>query len=87
MILQFVTKSNTVSSPSFTLDPDGTAVELFFEWLGDSSDAELFWESDVSQNGDTIVIDWFEEPPDPQRIISLIAQQLGVTIAPFKEWK
>ena len=68
--------------------PPEEKLEDFFDWCGDEeTDEETFRSSDVSQDDDTIVVDFSEWPKDPQRIVTVLAQQLGVEIAPFSEWE
>ena len=71
---------------------DEERLEEFFDWCGDEhADAEMFWASDVSQDGDTIVVDFSEWPKDPQRVVTVLAKQLGTglstKIAPFAKWE
>jgi hypothetical protein len=62
-------------------------LEEFFDWCGEcNADPQTFWSSDMSQNDNTIVIDFAQWPKDPQRIISIMAAKLGVDIAPFADW-
>jgi hypothetical protein len=80
-------KLQQYTSPEFP-EVDEEKLENFFDWCGDEgADEETFWSSDVSQDDDTIVVDFSEWPKDPQRIVTVLAQQLGVLVAPFSEWE
>ena len=68
---------------------DEEILDQFYDWCGsEEADPEIFWCADVSQDADTIVVDFFPSnwPKDPQRVASIIAAKLGVTIAPFDTW-
>ncbi len=88
MNLQFTTtadgKIHTNTSNEFQ-DLSEDKVDEFFDWCGsEDADEEVFLSANVFQDDDTIVVDFL--PKDPQRVVDLMANKLGVSIEPFANW-
>jgi hypothetical protein len=90
MNIQFVNivdgRVRTYTSPDFPhLSED--KLKPFVDWCGSEDadpDGKTFWSYD--REDDTLVIDFAHWPSNPQRIVTLFAGRLGVSLAPFATW-
>lgn len=76
------------SSPEF-MKPSEDIVEFFWnEFLGGSEeqDAELFWNCEVSDDDDDIIIDWFVDPADHQKVVTNMEKGLIMFLPPYSSW-
>jgi hypothetical protein len=78
----------SVQSPYFSGPNEETMDYFWDEFLGgEHEDSELFWNSDVSGSDDEIIVDWFAEPTNHQKMVDELQKGLKVSIPPYTSWE
>ena len=75
-------------SPEFSRPSQEILDSFWDEYLGGADqDQELLWCADVSEDDGTILVHWYEEPRNAQKIIDEISRVLSVSIPGYSAWK
>jgi hypothetical protein len=88
MKITFNLSTGSKTSPTFTAPPEHVVEDFWDEFLGGSDDQEneLFWNCDVSGQDDEIIVDWFEDPADLQKMVDNLSKGLKTLLPPFGMW-
>ncbi len=74
-------------SNKFTVT-DSHLDDFFDIYIGSAEeDSELFWNSDIESDDQSIDVNWFDVPTNPDQVISDLARELNVHLDPFNLWK
>ena len=86
--IQFVfPNGNTKTSPEFPIEEEH--VDKFFDLLGeDNEQADLFFNSDVEQDGELVFVYWFVEEStlDTNKIVNTLSDVMGEKVPDYSLW-